>query len=47
MIDELEEKEYNDFNNTKFLLEKIYNLSKYKIYVNLYKITDDNLIVKY
>ena len=46
MIDEISEEEYNDYNATKALLEKIYSLSNYKINSKpLYKIIDDNLII--
>jgi hypothetical protein len=46
LIDDLTEDDYNDYNNTKQLLEKIYNLSKQEIICKpLYKIEDANSIV--
>jgi hypothetical protein len=46
LIDDLNEYDYNDYNNTKKLLEKIYNLSKQEIVCKpLYKIEDDNSII--
>ena len=37
MIDEISEEEYNDYNATKALLEKIYSLSNYKINITSLK----------
>ena len=46
MIDEITEHEYNDYNATKHILEKIYSSSNYKIIIKpLYKIIEDNLII--
>jgi hypothetical protein len=46
LIDDLNEDDYNDYNNTKQLLEKIYNLSKQEIICKpMYKIEDANSIV--
>jgi hypothetical protein len=46
LIDDLTEDDYNDYNNTKQLLEKIYNLSKQEIICKpLYKIDDANSII--
>jgi hypothetical protein len=46
MIDEVSEQDLNDYNNTKIILEKLYNLSNAKLIIKpLYKIVDDNLIV--
>ena len=46
LIDSLKENDYNNYNNTKNLLEKIYNLSNHKIICKpLYKIIDDNTII--
>ena len=46
MIDEITEHEFNDYNATKAILEKIYSSSKNKIMCKpLYKIIEDNLII--
>ena len=46
MIDEITEQEFNDYNNTKAILEKLYLSSNYKIMIKpLYKIIEDNLII--
>ena len=46
MIDEITESEYNDYNSTKHILEKVYSSSNKKIMCKpLYKIIEDSLII--
>jgi len=46
MIDEIMEHEYNDYNSTKHILEKVYSSSNKKIMCKpLYKIIEDSLII--
>ena len=46
MIDEITESEYNDYNSTRHILEKVYSSSNKKIICKpLYKIIEDSLII--